>query len=308
MGGIQKILNRNLVGNIVRLNNRYLSFYEPVRNLDMSVEKIEQLKKLLESKNIPLLYIQAPFKIHHIDKQLPRGFSEYSVENVSHFLTELQNKNVSIFDIRKLYENTPENHYSLFMKSDHHWQPSYAFYACDSVTKQLREKYNCNFPSDLYQINRYAEEKYSLADEINVLYPNMRLGSMTRLTGKLYAPADNLYTMIPQFKTDSDFYVPKEKIHVSGTCKQTWFSEGNYDITININNKSENDTTILLISDSFGCFFANYLSLSCKKLVKYDPRACNIPLEKIIQEHKPNCVIVLFNPDCLHQISRLVLQ
>lgn len=303
-GKVNNILEIQKTQNIIRLNNNKLSFLEPRRDLSASVKTIRLLNDFLKSKQTPCLFVLAPFKIHCSDSQLPRGVKDYSNSNADIIINALAQNGFDVFDSRLLFKDNPTDHYRLFFNSDHHWKPEYAFWTCSKVASILNEKYHFTIPiADLFNPNLYYSEIVSIKPTSeSEYYPNVRLGSMTRQLGSARAPMDTLDLFYPKFNTDSIFTVDKENIHVEGNSQNVWKCEGNYDLTENIN-LCQKDKTILLISDSFGCFFANYLSLTCNKLIKFDPRSNSRPIKEIVDKYNPDVVIVLFNPDCLHQIS-----
>ena len=305
-GKVNNILDIKQTQNIIRLNNDKLSFLEPSRKLLASIQTICKLNEYLRSKQTPCLFILAPFKIHCSDSLLPRGIIDYSNANADNFMRALSEKEIDVFDARSIFDNQPEEHYRLFFNSDHHWKPEYAFWTCAKVASILNERYYFTISVlDIFNPDSYYAENISISPTSeSKFYPNVRLGSMTRSLGSARAPMDDLTMFYPKFLTDSKFIVNKENISVEGDCQAVWKREGNYDLTENIN-FCQKDKTILLISDSFGCFFANYLSLTCNKLVKFDPRSNSRPIKEIIDMYKPDIIIVLFNPDCLHQISLL---
>ena len=305
-GRINNVLEIRKTQNIIQLDNKKLSFLEPCREMSAPAKTIRTLNEYLKSKQIPCLFVLAPFKIHCSCDQLPRGVKDYSNSNSDAFIKTLDQNGVDYFDARLIYKNNPEEHYRLFFNSDHHWKPEYAFWTCSKVASTLNEKYHFTIPlTDLFNPDLYYSENISISPTSeSEYYPNVRLGSMTRQLGAARAPMDALEMFYPKFNTDSIFTVDKESIHVEGNCQTVWKCEGNYDFTENIN-RCQNDKTVLLISDSFGCFFANYLSLTCNKLIKFDPRSNPRPIKDIIEKYNPDVVIVLFNPDCLHQISLL---
>ena len=305
-GRVNNVLEIRKTQNIIQLDNKKLSFLEPRRELSASIQTIDSLSKYLKSKQIPSLFVLAPFKIHWSGAQLPIGVKDYSNSNSDAFIKTLDQNHVDYFDARLIFKNNSEEHYRLFFNSDHHWKPEYAFWSCAKVASILNEKYHFTIPvTELFSPNSYCSEIVSVnPTSESEYYPNVRLGSMTRQLGAARAPMDTLEMLYPKFNTDSIFTVDKENIHVEGDCQKVWKCEGNYDLTEYIN-RCQKNKTVLLISDSFGCFFANYLSLTCNKLIKFDPRSNSRPIKEIIERYNPDVVIVLFNPDCLHQISLL---
>lgn len=180
-GVIQRILGKDSFPGtpLLRLKNGYLawewgsSFLETT---DICIQRVHSFKKFLDSYNIPLLYVQAPDKIHPVDSQLPRGCTDYTNRKADLFLEGLHENAVDYWDVRQIYRENPKNHYQNFYKGDHHWHPQYMLEANLRLCNWLTQKYGFQFPSDWLNRENYRQ----------IMIEKNWTGSQKRQAGKYY--------------------------------------------------------------------------------------------------------------------------
>ncbi|MDY4573601.1 MAG: hypothetical protein SPD90_00925, partial [Intestinibacter sp.] len=122
-GAFQNLLDKKVVNDVdiskdvIKLNNGYLSFYGH-KELDVTeiVDNTVDFNEFLKSENIPLLYVQAPFKISKYDNQTPDGITDYNNKKADDYLREISNAGIDTLDLRELIKEDGIDHYSMFFK------------------------------------------------------------------------------------------------------------------------------------------------------------------------------------------------
>jgi hypothetical protein len=290
--------------NVAKLNNGYLVFTNPKIDINSYADKTIEFNKFLSENNIPLLYIQAPYKISKYDPQLPTGFVNYTNENDDNLIAELSKGNIKTLDLREEIVKDNLNHYDMFFKTDHHWIPEAGFWASKKVADLLKNDYGFTINEDNYNLSNYNIDTRK----------NWFLGSQGKRVGVTYGGDDNIDIITPKFKTDFNFSVPTSNINRSGEFKDTMFSYnlidkkdyynlspyeayigGNYDLNLITNNSSPNNKRILLVRDSFSCAMSPFLAMSCKNLDIIDLRSYTASIKSYITKNKPDIVILMYS-------------
>jgi len=309
-GLFNRILGKRVVDdvdksyNVAKLNNGYLTFTNPKIDIKGYADKTIEFNKFLSEKNIPLLYIQAPYKISKSDPQLPTGFVNYTNENDDNLLSELSKANIKTLDFREEIVKDNLNHYDMFFKTDHHWTPESGFWAAKKVSNLLRDDYGFKINEDNYNLDNYNIKTYK----------NWFLGSQGRRVGVTYTGDDDIDMITPNFKTDFNFSVPTSNIERSGEFKDAMFSYdlinkkdyynlnpyeayigGDYNLNLITNNNSPNNKKILLVRDSFSCVMTPFLAMSCKNLDTIDLRYYTASIKSYIDKNKPDIVILMYS-------------
>lgn len=311
-GGFQKLLSKKVVNDVepfydvVKLNNGYLSFYihEKIDTYKF-VENTVKFDKFLKEKNIPLLYVQAPYKNSKYNDQTPQGVKDYSYENMDNYLAEISKAGVDNIDLRKLINEGGIEHYSMFFKTDHHWTPKAGLWAFGKIAEELNLNYGFDINKSLWD-----EENYNIKT-----YENCFLGSQGKRTGIYYGGLDDFDIITPKFETDFEFNIDSQNIHRKGEFKETlldldqfkpqdYFDSFLYSTYIdgdhafvNIKNKNnKNGKKILLIKDSFSCVLAPFLAQGCSNLDIVDLRQSeSVDLNKYMENNKPDIVIIMYS-------------
>jgi hypothetical protein len=290
--------------NVAKLDNGYLAFTNPKIDITEYAKKMDDFNKFLSERNIPLLYVQAPYKISKYDPQLPTGFVNYTNQNDDNLLTELSKANIRTLDLREEIVRDNLSHYDMFFKTDHHWIPEAGVWAAKKISYLLRDNYGFTINEDNYNINNYNIETYK----------NWFLGSQGKRVGVTYGGDDDIDIITPKFKTDFNFLVPTSNINRSGEFKDTMFSYnlinkkdyynlspyesyigGNYDLNLITNNNNINNKRILLVRDSFSCAMSPFLAMSCKNLDIIDLRYYTASIKSYIDKNKPDVVIFMYS-------------
>lgn len=297
---------------VVMLENGVLSFVvQKTDDLTTKAEKISTFNNHLQGKGIDLLYVQLPFKINKLDKELPTGVYDYSNENADTMVSELKNRNISAFDLREEIVKDGLDHYSLFFRTDHHWKPKTGLWAAGKISEKLNIDFCFNIDLKLLEINNFSSK----------LYKDYFLGSQGKRVGQYFAGTDDFTLLLPTYETDMNCSynrISGERLLKKGSFKDSWifsenlekidyfninayasYSGGDYSLTTCTNNLISGKK-ILILRDSYTDALAPFLSLAaCNELRTIDPRYFTGSITDYVDEFKPDIVLMLYYPTCL---------
>ena len=102
-GLVQNVLQKKYIQDstdrtrdVIKTNENMLTFVQKKENMVIRAKKIADLNKKLEEYNIPLIYIQAPYKVRK-SEELPIGINDYANENADTLLFYCFSLILSIF-------------------------------------------------------------------------------------------------------------------------------------------------------------------------------------------------------------------
>ena len=310
-GAVQRLMGARVVNERYKLDNGHLTYTVPKEDVDGFAENTVALRDVLKERGIPFLYVNAPFKIHEEDKQLPVGVEDYSNENADAFLSFIEEQNVEVLDLRDCIADEGLDHYSLFYKTDHHWKAETGLWATGIISDRLAQ-ISSSFAvnSDLWNPANYSFD----------VYEDAFLGSSGVRVGEVYAGRDDMTLITPNFKTELTFSVDSEDIYREGTFSEAFlfrdnlisenmlestgyavYGNGIHDIIKIRNYGTEIDGAfqpkkILMISDSFGNVVTPFLSLAFEQTHVLDMRMFEGNLMDYIDDYDPDVVLIIYNP------------
>lgn len=314
-GGVQQMLGKKAIEDVspddrvIKLNNGYLTFLYKWKDMKSPANHLIHFNQSLKELHIPLLYIQAPFKIDKYNTQLPEGLKDTTNQNADEFLSYIDGA-VDYVDLREEIYKDGLSHYELFFKTDHHWKPEAAFWAYGKIRRILNEKYRFDIDAEYGNFSRYEVKKYE----------NYFLGSQGKRTGLLYAGTDDISLIYPKFETKFIFKVPDRGIEKNGDFLHTMFdfkhverrdyfgkdpysvyAGADYPLNIITNQTTSSRKKIVLIKDSFFRPLSLFLAMDCEKIYIVDLRRYNnkFSLLAFIKAIKPDIVLVGYNPSLL---------
>lgn len=311
-GGIQRLLGARHLNDRYLLDNGHLSYTIEEYDVTRIAENTVAFAGKLEAQGIPLIYVNAPFKIHREDKQLPVGVEDYSNENADRFLALLREQNVLTLDLRRSMEADGLDHYSLFYKTDHHWTAEAGFWAFTKIADFL-QSLDPSFAPDTRITDPSA---YTFTS-----YEGIFLGSAGRRVGPWFAGMDDLTVIEPVFDTNLRFFAESEGVDRRGSYSQTVLfpenlSGGNafettrynvycdqdYDKLILTNNSRElglavqsTPKRLLVFKDSFSSVVIPFLALGYEELCFVDLRLFEGDVAALIADFRPDAVLVSYN-------------
>ncbi|MCI8391799.1 MAG: hypothetical protein HFI35_14280 [Roseburia sp.] len=267
-GAIRNMLKQQEMNEVCKLDNGHLTalISSPINNETLKTEALNVQKLYLCCKEIgvPFIFIATPDKISPYDNKLPQGETDYSNLNTDVFLQELKKQGVPFIDLREEFYKNGLDQYRYFSKTDHHWNAYGGYYGYLEIQRWLDTEgivYD-KIPSDL---NNYT---------INV-YPQKLLGSWGQRTGKYFAGLDDFYVFLPKFETSvtiesGTITASYEDVLIDCNLLSAktpgFIYDGVYCNTRDVtNNMAKNESSVLLIGDSFSRVVNPYIILSIKK-------------------------------------------
>ena len=299
-GGTRQALGCFTCSGLIKLDNGIITGYsQKLTDFSESEQKLCELKQTLDSKNIPLLFVIPPTKVHVSDSMLPPRIHDKANINLSRFIDMLKKHHIDYIDARTVFADNPDEHYRLFLKSDHHWQPMYSFYAYAQTAEKLNKDYGFHINPELFNPKNFQEIHVPIEERP---YFSIGINSQRKQTGRFFAPRDEFILFEPRFQTDSSFDVSESfEIHKSGNHRQTWRQSGIYALQKSTNNLPS-EKKILLIKDSYGVIYFDYLSLACNELWALDMRNYQGDYKKVIEQFQPDIVIMIYCQDVMSNL------
>lgn len=309
-GLVQKIIQKKYIQDsndrtrdVIKTNENMLTFIQKKEDMATRAKKIANLNKTLEEYNIPLMYVQAPYKVRK-SEDLPTGIIDYANENADILLEELEKQGVNNIDLREKFKNKDIR--DEYFITDHHWKIRTAFEASNYITDILNQKYEFNI-----------DEFYTNIDNYNCIKKeNSFLGSIGKRVGKYYDGVDDFEYILPNFATNMK--ITKGDIEAQGTFEDTIIVKDlieNEDIQTNRyacyfggdypeikieNTNILSDKKILVIQDSYGLAFSSMMTLRVKELRTVDLRHFEGKEIDYIREYNPDIVLIMYNPSAFY--------
>lgn len=310
-GAVQRLTGQRLVEDstpdtsVTRLNDGALTFcgldsayIDPTAN----AEKTADFAAELEAEGIPFLMTVVPGKVADTAQELPAALHDWGNEIADDYLAVLAENGVDTLDLRPEF-NRRADRAALFFKTDHHWKPEGAFYACGLLSHALAERYG--FPAEEAALE---EENYE-----KTVYPDFFLGSQGKRVGSLYAGTDDFTVYTPRFDTSLCYTIPERSMERTGTFNDalcfperiagrdlfggnpyTYYSGGDWAQTTVRNENNPDGPCIVLIRDSFSCALAPFLALQCSQLTTIDLRYYEGNLAEELEQMQPDLVLLLY--------------
>jgi hypothetical protein len=316
---IDKILGLSFMKNTAStasyaiLDDNYLIGYMEALDVTNCANSLTDFGEFLQSRNIPLFYIQAPDKVCKEDAiASTRNFAN---QNADALLTALKQTSVSTLDLRDAIHRQGLVHHDLFLKTDHHWKPETGLWAAKVIADQLNASFNFDIDTSLYDPECY-----------NYQVQGDHLGSIGRRATLAVANPEPITFIFPKFKTDLTLCIPSRNLDERGDFSVTYYKAlweymskerdiyskdyyytyfyGGYNPVIFVrNNRVAHKKKILLISDSFSWVVAPFLALGIKNMDVLVLKHFTGSVRSFIDQTLPDIVLVLYPPG---EISNLI--
>lgn len=311
-GGSQRIFLKREINNfeIVKDDNGFLILPTEHYDLDTLSAKADNLQffaELCQEREIPFLFVMAPGNVIPGKTSLPTGVDDFANENIDLFLGMLCEREIPFLDVRTLTERMPLE--DIVYKTDHHWALPIAFKTFSEIIAILNSTYALKLDEDfLYR---------DLENYVCRFYPKSFLGSSGIKVGEWYTGMDLFRVYDPIFETrlTNQYYVASELQWLregpfwDAIIQEELLNDDGYYNKYNAymygsscesritNELAQNDSRLLLISDSFGRQMVPYMSLCFAETAWLDPQAGRYTesYTSYIDEFQPDCVVILFN-------------
>lgn len=272
-----KIENNNI---IYGKDNFLFEKYEKVdeENLAKNIDSVLGFIKKIPNNNVNFMIIPSSYTIYKY--YLPYGINlvdqEFYINNIYNYLSNYNNtKTISLIDIFK--EN---NDKYIYYKTDHHWTSFGSYLAYSEFVK--------NNNLSLVDINNLNKH------EVNNFY-----GTYFSKSKNFNAESDLItYYDVPNLSVSIDG-VPVDNINDnlkwSSSDKYSAFLRGNNGLTIIQNNNISNNNKILVLKDSFGNSFIQYLVNNYKEVYVVDLRGFIGSFNEFFKSNNFDDVLIMYN-------------
>ena len=327
-GGVKRLLGQREMNGVVRLKNDHVTSLKtekvPQKELRKEASNVAVLSNYLFQRGIPFLFVLPPDKITSADGKssiradktvegestfsaisraakeqegvIPPGYVDYANRNIDIFIQTLDAKGTPYLDLRREMEQDGLDPYDCFYKTDHHWTSQAGFYAFSKIADWAEQNTEVRLDK-----RARKEENYSLKT-----YEKVLSGTWAQRTGTLFAGSDDITVYTPAYETDVENLTFSKRGSLSDAAYNLdYLKEGKpdfiYDAVFDttdqfVNYSSENDTTVLVICDSFGRVVNPFLILSARNMWFQSIYRSSEINEKLLEKLQPDLVVMMFSP------------
>ena len=275
------------------------------KKMKASVAELAETRDRLNAQGIPLLYVQAPGKLGFSEEGPMPGLENNTYEKLNRFLAELDKADIEYVDTREwMSETGPDGFYD----TDHHWTVETCFDIASRLGSLLNSEYGFNINEEALDASNYDFDTHKDAF----------LGAEGRRTGRYYAGLDDFTVITPAF--DTDFHVEIESKETGHSERDGSFEDtimdstkdtvhysfddsayyaywgGDYGRAEAVNNKIDDDSSIVVIKDSYGIPVTAFLTNMFHKVNVIDIRyyESDKKLRDVIAEADPDMVMFIY--------------
>ena len=300
-GGMRLLLGQREMNGVVRLENGYLSELNAAveeSGMERSARHLSDLQKDLQAHGIPFLYALTPYKIQRETPQLPPYMVDHTNESLDVLIEKMNDAGVSPLDLRNAFSQEDADPYSLFYRTDHHWNIEGGFVAYTVIAQQIADMLDVDLGSTLLSKDQFYEK----------VYDGAHLGYYGQRTGSLFAGgADDFALWLPNFDTE----IENTKTGEQGTFEELLINEeyleekhassrytyDNVFVTGNFRSlQSGCGKKILFVSDSMGKAVLPFLVLTFGEICYVDANYPTNLTAELLQEYQPDIVVVMHYP------------
>jgi len=307
--------NKILPNNVVDLGNGYLRqpfalTKERLMNIDAFVQKIGHFKHILDSLNIPLVYVQYPNVICNEDNISKTG-KDQNVYLKNELMKKLIGIDIPVIDLHKEFhqranDSSKEFHHSLFYKTDHHWTAKTSISASQIISEKLNDFFDFGLETELLDTANFTE-----------IFAKKWLGSIGERVIPLY-PKEEFYIYSPKYATNISWLLHHSEYRLfenngnfdslyhflSGAREDNGLYGTAYPRSFSKNNDLPNGKKILLIGDSFNNSLSKFFALVFKE-VNFIYRSSSL-LDDYLA-NKPDIVVIGFNNVAINEPTKYLL-
>ena len=273
------------------------------KKMKASVAELAATRDRLSAQGIPLLYVQAPGKLGFSEEGPMPGLENNTYQKLNDFLAELDKADIDHVDTRE-WMSGPDGFYD----TDHHWTTETCFDIAAGLGRLLNSEYGFNIDEAALDASNYDFETHKDAF----------LGAEGRRTGRYYAGLDDFTVITPAF--DTDFHVEIESKETGHSERDGSFEDtimdstkdtvhysfddsayyaywgGDYGRAEAVNNKIDDDSSIVVIKDSYGIPVTAFLTNMFHKVNVIDIRyyESDKKLRDVIAEADPDMVMFIY--------------
>ncbi|GHU70686.1 membrane protein [Spirochaetia bacterium] len=273
-----------------------------VHDITTPAAALYEFNDFLADSDIGFLYVQSPHKISKEDKII--GASDFSNENADELLKALLLRHISYLDLRENIRQENLDHHSLFYKTDHHWKAETGLWAAGIIAEYLNVNNGFDIDLEVFDPKQYRYD----------VYADWFLGSAGKKVTLVQTPPEDISLIYPRFNTSFSSKIPSKNIDTEGAFDIFYdyrqvnevdyynlspyvaYLYGDVPNVIIRNNFLYDNKRILVIKDSFVNCVNPFLSLGIEYVEVLDMRHFTGSVKTYIKQHKPDMVIVMYNP------------
>ena len=306
-----RLMGWNLAGyaeynNVIDLRGGYLTTFNSWFDVSENAAAVADFEQYLQSKEIPLLFVQLPNKISRLQEGF-NGFVDYYNDNANRLVSGMRDKGVPVLDLREQVEKQGLNHEDLFFNTDHHWLPQTGLWAAGEISRELNENYG--YAIDLSLLD---PENYNYT-----LYEDFFLGTLGKKVTLARAKPDDFTLMHPKFPTKLHLQIPSFQLDLTGDfdiiydkapLKQKDYyhsdpygaylhSTSGMPAIVNLDNllMPAEGKRVLVLGDSFSYTIVPFLGLGLEGVDFLDLRVFNGSLKGYLEENNYDLVVLSYS-------------
>lgn len=292
---------------VVELIDGQLTTFNADGDITANILSFKAFSEFCEEQGTNLVYVQSPYKISKYTDVNISGVMDFSNQNADRFIEGIKDCNVKILDLRDCIYEQGLNHHDLFYVTDHHWKGETGLWASSEVVKFLAKNYSVELDDFLLLPENFTY----------VVYEKIHMGSCGRALLADNIEADDLTLAYPRYNTSFTYEIPSIELYKEGDFSimydmskvenKNWHANAAYSvynwadnaITKIHNNQNNNGYKLLIIKDSFVNCVAPFVAITTEDVEILDLRGFSGSVETYVEQSKPDCVIVMYNPGAM---------
>jgi len=286
---------------MLRLPNGQLYYLTSRQGLADEAEELAQFMDSLPD-DLPRFYAFVHPGFFEGGQQLPEGYAlvDTSDELADQVLSIMRAHGIESLDSRTFFKDTGLGSDELELKTDKHWTTLAALLATRIYAEKLEEVTGADLPLERLDPDRFDTE----------LHPGLFFGDFGELVGKRNAKNDDITVYLPKYDT----HITRHSEHRTGDIED---EEGTFEQAVlrreklteelaytdygliemyeELTNPDAPDITVLVLRDSYAGPVCSFLSLVCGRVVSADLRYNPHTARELIEEVKPDALIVSYS-------------
>lgn len=311
LGAFNKAIGKRIVVDaedrytVYKMDNGQLTHNYIGYNITEYANNYVRLSQALKEKNIPLLFVQAPFKTDKYNNMLPYGISDESNALADSFLHMIGQAECGYLDLREVIHSQGLALSDMFFITDHHWTSESGLWASSIISEEIANRFSLDIDISHLGGENYTYQKYS----------DFMLGSQGKRVGISYGGLDDITIIEPTYDSQYKLSIPVIALEKEGSYSDVMlfpkffvrdyydgdpgrvYTGDNYALMVIENKLAVNDTKILLVKDSFSKTVIPFLASTCSELHVIDKRTfAESSISEYATANDIDIVVVLYNP------------
>lgn len=283
-------IGNNGANGVYNCDNGYL-INTPVSTDNKLTKNLNAIVNFKNKINVPVTVMFAPSTGYIADDVLPAVHDKYNDDDYFNETSKTLTENgISFVDLRQTFKNEYKNGTQLYYKTDHHWTSAGAYAAYTKLCEQLKIQPASKDKFEIETYDGFYGTTYSTSGFWLTQPDKIEVWNNTENTDS------NINVKITEGTESSEYGSMFFYDHLEEDDKYPVFIDGNHALT-EITNKNAKGGTVVLIKDSFSHCLAPFLAENYSKIVLVDMRYYKMNVSDIVQNEKPEQVIVMYGID-----------